>query len=88
MNWKQMIKSFQQHLKIERGLSENTIKAYTADLKKLEHWIDDHNIKEGPHKISSDIINDFIYYQAKNIHVRSQARLRSSFRVFLVFFLE
>lgn len=53
MNWKQMIQAFEHHLKIERGLSENTIKGYAADLKKLDLWIKTHKITHGPEKISA-----------------------------------
>jgi integrase/recombinase XerD len=87
MNWKQMIQAFEHHLKIERGLSENTIKGYAADLKKLDLWIKTHKITHGPEKISASVLQDFIYDQAKKIHVRSQARLTSSLKGFFAFLI-
>ena len=35
MNWQNAIKEYQVYLKIERGLSKNTIDSYTKDLEKL-----------------------------------------------------
>ena len=34
MNWQNAIKEYQVYLKIERGLSKNTIDSYTKDLEK------------------------------------------------------
>jgi len=35
MNWQNAIKEYQMYLKIERGLSKNTIDSYTKDLDEL-----------------------------------------------------
>jgi len=35
MNWQQILRGFRTYLLLERGLSQNTIKAYTNDLKGL-----------------------------------------------------
>ena len=35
MKWQNAIKDYQLFLKIERGLSENTIDSYSRDLEKL-----------------------------------------------------
>ena len=85
MNWPQSIKAFIQYLKIERGLSENTIKGYQADLKKLADWLTQSDTAPAPAKIELDLLQDFVYQQAKVLHPRSQARLISSLKGFFNF---
>lgn len=80
MNWSQSIKAFSQYLKIERGLSDNTVKAYLADLKKLSHWLEQHDTAPAPAKIELEVLQEFVYRQAKLLHPRSQARLISSLK--------
>lgn len=85
MNWPQSITAFTQYLKIERGLSDNTIKGYQADLKKLNSWLSEHTNAPSPAKIGLDLCQDFVYQQAKILHPRSQARLISSLKGFFNF---
>jgi integrase/recombinase XerD len=85
LNWPQSIKAFTQYLKIERGLSVNTIKGYQADLKKLWLWLEQNDAAPAPSKIQLDLLQDFVYQQAKLLHARSQARLISSLKGFFNF---
>lgn len=85
MNWPQSITAFTQYLKIERGLSDNTIKGYQADLNKLNQWLQGQDAAPTPAKIDLDLLQDFVYHQAKNLHPRSQARLISSLKGFFNF---
>ena len=85
MNWPHSIKAFTQYLKIERGLSINTIKGYQADLKKLSTWLEQNNAAPSPSKIQLDLLQEFVYQQAKFLHARSQARLISSLKGFFNF---
>ena len=85
MNWPQSINAFIQYLKIERGLSQNTIKGYQADLKKLADWLAQSDTATTPAKIELDLLQDFVYQQAKVLHPRSQARLISSLKGFFNF---
>ena len=39
MKWPQAITHYQNYLKIERGLSENSISNYTFDINKLVKWM-------------------------------------------------
>ena len=88
MDWNQIIKEYKSYLKIERGLSLNSIVSYENDIVSLKNYILDKNIKESPVKCSSDTINSFIYSTSKQNSPRSQARKISglkSFFKFLVF---
>ena len=44
MKWQQALKDYQSYLRIERGLSENSISNYGLDIKKLITWLDDSKI--------------------------------------------
>ena len=82
MNWPNAIKDYQLYLKIERGLSKNTIDSYTKDLEKLCLFLDVNAIRISPIAIESAVIKEFIYDIAKKINPRSQARIISGLRSF------
>jgi integrase/recombinase XerD len=82
MNWQNIIKEYKIYLKIERGLSKNTIDSYTKDLEKLCLFLKENNISISPLAIDSHIIKQFIYEVAKNLNPRSQARIISGLRSF------
>jgi len=82
MKWQQALKDYQLFLKIERGLSQNTIDNYALDVNKLIHYLDEHSIIESPITISSEIIHQFIYEISKEVNARSQSRIISGLRSF------
>jgi integrase/recombinase XerD len=82
MNWQNSIKEYKMYLKIERGLSKNTIDSYTKDLEKLCLFLKENNISISPIAIDTDIVKQFIYEVAKNLNPRSQARIISGLRSF------
>jgi integrase/recombinase XerD len=82
MKWQNAIKDYQLYLKIERGLSTNTIDSYSRDLKKLVLFLDDNNINQSPISIDTSVIHNFIYTVSKEVNPRSQARIISGIRSF------
>jgi len=82
MTWKDAIKDYQYFLKIERGLSENSISAYSQDILKLTKFLNEKELAISPDKITSDILERFVYSNAKSIAPRSQARMISGLRNF------
>lgn len=82
MRWKDTLKDYRHYLKIERGLSINSIDSYSSDIKKLIHFLEKNSIDSKPENINKDIIQQFIYSAAKEINARSQARLISGLRNF------
>ena len=82
MNWQNTIKEYKMYLKIERGLSKNTIDSYTKDLEKLCLFLKENNISISPIAIDTDIVKQFIYEVAKKLNPRSQARIISGLRSF------
>ena len=82
MNWKTDIKSYQSYLRIERGLSKNTIDNYSFDIERLCLFLEENNISVSPIKISEEIIQQFIYSVSKEVNPRSQARIISGLKSF------
>ncbi|MDP4600524.1 MAG: site-specific tyrosine recombinase XerD [Polaribacter sp.] len=82
MNWNNAIKDYHSFLKIERGLSTNTINSYTNDLEKLVKFLLENEITVSPIAIDEYSIQQFIYDAAKKINPRSQARLISGLKSF------
>ena len=82
MKWLNAIKDYQHYLKIERGLSQNSIESYVRDVQKLLSYLEQHTIDTSPITIDKDIIQSFIYDASKHINARSQSRLISGLRSF------
>ena len=82
MKWQNAIRDYQLFLKLERGLSKNTIVSYTKDLEKLLSFLNKNEIVISPIKINNDIIKNFIYEISKTVVPRSQARIISGLRSF------
>ena len=85
--WGTLLKDFENYLRIERGMSDNSIQAYLSDIEKLCKFISIYQIKETPSTISSDSLRLFLYEEAKGLHARSQSRLISSLKSFFKFVL-
>ena len=82
MKWQQALKDYQSYLRIERGLSENSISNYGLDIKKLIAWLDDSKIHSTPVAIKPEVIQEFIYSIAKEVNPRSQSRIISGLKGF------
>jgi len=82
MTWKNALTDYQYFLKIERGLSENSIKSYCHDIQKLINYLTEQELQVSPIDIPGEIIERFIYDSAKKVAPRSQARMISGLRNF------
>ncbi|MBW4970739.1 site-specific tyrosine recombinase XerD [Croceibacter atlanticus] len=82
MTWLQALKDYQHYLKIERGLSNNSIKSYSYDVEKLMKFLETNNLKSSPLKIDATLTKAFVYEVAKHMNERSQARLISGLKSF------
>ncbi|MEC7265444.1 MAG: site-specific tyrosine recombinase XerD [Bacteroidota bacterium] len=82
MNWQQAIQDYQNYLKIERGLSKNSITNYTLDLQKLAGYLEEMEMDEKPLEIGKDTVQHFIYDLAKTVNPRTQARIISGLKGF------
>ena len=82
MNWQNAIRDYQLYLKIERGLSQNTIDSYSRDLQKLLQFLDQNDVSLSPISIDNETVQQFIYEVAKTLNARSQSRITSGLRSF------
>ena len=82
MIWDRTLKDYQHYLRIERGLSLNSISSYSNDINKLIQYLTDNKIDKNPSNIDNEDIQQFIYQSSKQINARSQARLISGLRNF------
>ena len=83
---KQIIKKYQQYLKLEKSLSKNTLDAYMTDLDKLLNFINSEQID-----ILKIVLDDLERFSAGlhdiGIHPRSQARIISGIKSFFHFLI-
>jgi len=82
MLWKNALGDYKTFLKIERGLSLNTIENYAFDVLKLISYLEENVISIPPEKIEKETIQQFIYQISKTLNARSRARLTSGLRSF------
>ena len=87
MKWNTCLKEFENFLKFERNLSQNTIQSYLSDLKKLMKYLEIKNNNNLPHEIKVDIIREFLYLESKKIKASTQGRLISSLNLFFDFLI-
>ncbi len=87
MNWNSQIKNYQSYLRIERGLSKNTIDNYSFDIERLCLFLEENAIVVSPIKISEETIQQFIYSISKEVNPRSQARIISGLKSFFSYLI-
>ena len=86
MNLHKLLNEYKFYLKIERGLSNNSIKSYETDLNKFIHYLNSQKINQI--KETKEIhIKNFIKTIREKINPRSQARLTSSLKSFFKFLI-
>lgn len=82
MTWKNALKDYQHYLRIERGLSDNSITNYSFDVQRLMNHLEEREIQVSPVNISEEEVQHFIYEAAKELNSRSQSRIISGLRSF------
>ncbi|MCB7480487.1 site-specific tyrosine recombinase XerD [Christiangramia sediminis] len=87
MKWQNALQDYRHYLKLERGLSANSIENYSLDVIKLMKYLDVNKIEVSPTKISDKSIQEFIYSASKSLNARSQSRLISGLRSFFGFLI-
>jgi integrase/recombinase XerD len=81
MNWSSAIKEFCDYMKIEKGLAENSVKAYRRDLFKLAAYCEDQNWM--PLNMDLKALEAAVMHLSKEgISANSQARFISSLKGF------
>ncbi|AZZ58520.1 site-specific tyrosine recombinase XerD [Riemerella anatipestifer] len=89
MDWNERIQDFANALKFEKNLSNNTIDAYTRDIKKLQYFAENKLNDTSALDISYEQIQEYLYQISKNYtNERSQSRWISSIKAFFKFLHE
>jgi integrase/recombinase XerD len=79
-------KEYHTYLKLERGLSDNSVTAYELDFKRLKTYMDEHHIDVV--RATFDDLQAFVFENFKRIKsAKTQARLLSSIHSFYRFLL-
>lgn len=79
-------KEYHTYLKLERGLSDNSVTAYELDFKRLRTYMDEHHIDVV--RATFDDLQAFVFDTFKDItSAKTQARLLSSIHSFYRFLL-
>ena len=87
MNWDTSIENFKNYLKLERGLSKNSIKSYEFDIVQFKNFILKNKIDESPKKCSPSTVKRYLYKNFSNKKTRSQARSISALKSFFNYLL-
>lgn len=81
-----LIKKYHTYLKLEKGLSDNSVEAYQQDLQRLLNYMEKHSIDIV--RASFDDLQAFVFDTFKDISsVRTQARLIAGIHSFYRFLL-
>jgi integrase/recombinase XerD len=88
MEWEPVIKEYEGFLRLEKGLSGNSVEAYLADIGKLKQFLDIHAIAGGPERIGQDTLQRFlVWINGLELSARTQARILSGLKSFYRFLL-
>lgn len=85
--WRKVNTDYQNYLRLQRGLSQNTVVSYGLDIEKLIGYLEKYNITEPPDTIQVDTLRQFVYEVSKELNARSQARLISALKSFFKFMI-
>jgi integrase/recombinase XerD len=88
MDWQAVIKGYEGFLKLEKGLSANSIEAYLSDIAKLQQFLEIAQIKEGPEMLNTEQLGQFLQWIGElGLSARSQARILSGIKAFYRYLL-
>ena len=82
MNWDSSFENFKNYLKLERGLSINSIKSYEYDLNLFKKFIETNQISDTPVSCKPETVKNYLYNNLSNKKSRSQARSISAIKSF------
>jgi integrase/recombinase XerD len=88
LDWRSAVKGFQAYLKLEKGLSDNSIDAYSRDIEKLQQYADAQVNKLTPEAFSLSDLRLFInWVNELGMIPSSQARILSGIKSFYKYLL-
>ncbi len=87
VNWEQAIQDYLHYLRLERGLSDNSVQNYRRDVGKLAVFMRDHAPDRSPKNTRREDIEAFVHALAAKLKARSQARILSGLRGFFAYLI-
>jgi integrase/recombinase XerD len=88
LNWKQSFNDFENFLRLEKSLSQNSIVAYLNDVSKLESFFNDINKETSPANVQYTDLKEFLaWFNNDNKNARTQSRVLSGIRAYFKFLL-
>jgi integrase/recombinase XerD len=81
-SWTKFINDYKSYLKIERGLSMNSIASYIFDVERLVSYLDEKQMVISAVDITEETIQEFVYHLSAQLNPRSRARLISGLKSF------
>jgi integrase/recombinase XerD len=88
LDWRSAIKGFQAYLKLEKGLSDNSIEAYSRDIDKLQQFADSDPNSLKPEAFTLNDLRQFInWVNELGMIPSSQARILSGIKSFYKYLL-
>ena len=87
MQWANALKDYQIYLRLERGLSENSISSYTYDIQGFIDYIETYSPQLTITNCQKADTQAYIYHLAKNINALSQSRQISGLKSFFNFLI-
>lgn len=86
-NKNQYIQLFRNYLKLERGLSENSITNYILDVERLEEFLATFDEVISLVEVSEELIQEFLYKLASEVAPSTRARIISGLKNFYNFLI-
>ena len=87
MQWANALKNYQIYLRLERGLSENSISSYAYDIQGFIDYITKYTPQLTITNCQKEDTQAYVYYLAKKVNARSQARQISGLKSFFNFLI-
>ncbi|MBN1821560.1 MAG: site-specific tyrosine recombinase XerD [Prolixibacteraceae bacterium] len=88
MKWEETKKGYENYLKLEKSLSQNSVAAYINDINKLEAFLIDNFAKLNPDKVKLQHLKQFVeWLNEKGVSPRTQARTISGIKSYFKYLL-
>jgi len=88
MKWSESKKGYENFLRLEKSLSQNSVSAYVNDINKLIAFLDEEYKKLSPEKVKLSHLKKFIeWLNQKGVSPRTQARTISGIKSFYKYLL-